>query len=294
MRVAGRFLVAVIGTMGIASTAPAQVTFRTTGLEFGDMVNDVVYLWGSPFRASGESWASTLVTGAAFAGLLTVDDQVDAWIVAHPRSAPVLAVEPFREKHKEAARLVTARRLVPISGALILGGMASGTRGLREAGYGCLSGWAMSNTLRYAIYAGVARERPSSAKGDQYRFAYPGGDWDQHSFFGGHAMNAFACVTFWNERFDMGVLEPVLYAAATASSLARMADRRHWASDTFLGMVIGYATGRTVANRYERRELRREARRGDSPLRTSLFEAARQARLAPTAGGAALYWELSF
>ena len=270
--------------------AEAQVTFRTFGREFSHTVGDVLYLWGSPMRADGRTWLNVALTGAAFGGLLAVDDQIDSWIVRNPDSQFMQVVEPFREEHKEVARMVTARRLVPLSAVFILAGSVSDKRGLREAGHGCLSGWLMSNSLRYAIYAGVSRTRPSVTPGDQYAFEVPGGDWDHHSFFGGHAMNAFACATFWNERFDLGLVEPVLYVGATAFSLARMADRRHWASDTFLGMVVGYATGRSIAARYERREENREAREAGQFGR-ALFEGL---QVSPGAYETRIGWEKRF
>lgn len=260
-----RASVVVSASLSAPASAPAsaQVTLRTTSAEVRDMTADVFYLWTAPARADRRDWLGVAAVSVGFGALLTVDDQIDRWIVGHPRSVVVLAAAPFRERHRELARLPTARRLIPISAALVAAGMATDDRGLREAGYGCLSGWALSSTLRYAIYAAVSRERPGSAAGDQFEFHVPGGKWDQHSFFAGHGANAFACVTFWSERFHLGVGEPVLYAAATGISLARMADRRHWGSDAFLGAVVGYATARAIDSRYDRREGRR--RRRDLP-----------------------------
>ena len=237
----------------LAAPAAAQVTRRTAARELGDMFADVGYLWSSPARAGARDWVGAVAVGAGAGALLPVDDQVDAWIVRHPRSAVVAAVRPFRESNEVLYRLPTVAGLVPISVVLVTAGLAADKPKLREAGYGCLSGWMMSNTLRYAIYAGVSRPRPAVANGDQYAFSVPGGSWDEQSFFAGHAMNAFACATFLSERFELGAAEPLLYTVATTAALARMADRGHWASDTFLGGVVGYAVGRTIARRYERR-----------------------------------------
>jgi hypothetical protein len=243
----------------LTTPVPAQVTFRATAREFRDMTADAYYVWTSAARADRRDWLGMAAVGAGFGALLAVDDQVDRWIVEHPRSVIVRAASPFRESHRELARLPTARRLIPVSAALVAVGMATDNPAMSEAGYGCLSGWALSSTLRYATYAGVGRERPGTADGDQFGFHVPGGTWNQHSFFAGHSANAFACVSFWSTRFHLGVAEPALYAVATGISLARMADRRHWASDTFLGAVVGYATARTIDSRYDRRERRRRA-----------------------------------
>ena len=236
-----------LGVHGV-QVAAAQVTARATAHELGDAVSDVGYVWGSPLRADRPNWAVAGLSAATFAALLPIDRHVYRWVVDHQSAAVFDVLAPFREQGPLTS-LVTARQLLPISAALVLGGVVSGRRGLREAGWGCASALAVSNTMRYAVYALVARPRPSVAEGDQYAFRVPGGGWNEHSFFAGHATNAFACASFWNERFDLGAGEPVLYATATLIALSRIADRRHWTSDTFAGVVVGTAIGRVLATR---------------------------------------------
>jgi hypothetical protein len=89
----------------------------------------------------------------------------------------------------------------------------------------------------------------------------------------------------------MGVLEPILYAGATGITLSRMKDRRHWASDAWVGIAAGYAMGRSVAARYARREANREKKGQSEPIRASFLEGL---TLAPTPGGLALGWSAVF
>jgi membrane-associated phospholipid phosphatase len=140
------------------------------------------------------------------------------------------------------------------------------------------------------MYATVSRERPSLDNGNQYAIKTPGGEWNYHSFFGGHAANAWACTTFWNSRFHMGLLEPVLYAGAAGITFSRMKDRRHWASDTWVGMAAGYAMGRSIAARYARRESKRDQKRAE-PIRAALLNGL---QLSPTPGGLAIGWSGTF
>jgi hypothetical protein len=67
------------------------------------------------------------------------------------------------------------------------------------------------------------------------------------------------CASFFNNRFDLGFVEPLLYAFTGAIWLARTADRAHWTSDQLLGTVFGYAVGREVAHRQLKREAERAA-----------------------------------
>ena len=282
----------VLLTLTSAATLPAQVTFKHTGYEFRDALADVLHIWTSPFHASRNDWLGALGVAAGAAVLVPIDDQIDRWIVRHPSAAVVQMTDPWNEEHPEFGDLSTGKRLLPISGALIAAGMVTDQRKLREAGWGCLSAWQASSTIRTLLYETVSRERPATANGDQYDVTAPGGEWDQHSFIGGHAANAVACATFWNSRFEMGVVEPVLYAGALGISLSRMADRRHWASDTWVGMAAGYAMGRSIAARYARRESGRERKKMErGPVPASLLDGL---NVAPARGGLSLTWSGQF
>ena len=278
-------------SVAIATTASAQVTLKTTGHEIRDAFGDFVHIWISPFQAGQQDWIVAIGVAAGAAALLPVDDQIDSWIVRHPNSAAVQAFTPWDEDHPELGDLSTSQRLIPISAVLVTSGMISGNRKLREAGWGCLAASQASSSIRQATYALVSRERPSLNNGDQYAIKTPGGEWDYHSFFAGHATNAWSCVTFWNTRFHMGVLEPVLYAGAAGITFSRMTDRRHWASDTWVGIAAGYAMGRSVAARYARRQSKREAKERAEPIRASFLEGL---QIAPTTNGLAVGWSGSF
>jgi membrane-associated phospholipid phosphatase len=264
---------AIGATLSLTTTGSAQVTVRSTANEVGDVFQDVAYFWASPLRADTRDWANAGLVASGLAALLPLDAPVDRWIVRHQRTGVVLATTPFREQGGPFSRLATARRLIPISAALVVAGSLTDHRALREAGYGCIAAWGASNTVRYTLYATVSRLRPSAAGGDAFRIRVPGGKWDENSFFAGHATNAFACASFWSERFDLSAGEPVLYAAAALTALARMADRRHWTSDTFVGVAVGLAIGHTIAARYERRAARRAASSLDGTARPAMGRA---------------------
>lgn len=284
-------LVGTIAALTMASGADAQVTSRTTGHELRDALADVWHIWVSPLRAEPRDWIAAIGVAAGTAALFPVDDQIDSWIVRHPNSALHDFAKPWDESNPELGDLSTGQRLLPISVVLIASGMVSDNRKLREAGWGCLSAWQASSTIRQATYAAISRERPSMDNGDQYAIEVPGGEWDFHSFFGGHAANAVACATFWNTRFEMGVLEPILYASAAGITLSRMTDRRHWASDTWVGVAAGYAMGRSIAARYARRQARREREKQNEQIRMSVLEGL---RVAPIPGGLAIRWSGQF
>jgi hypothetical protein len=173
-------------------------------------------------------------------------------------------VEPFQEGSR--AKLVdlgSGTLMTRIGGALWLVGLVSGSEGLRDAGIGCAASEKTQSTIRHGVYKLVSRRRPLTEEGepDPWDFDVPGGDWEHHSFFGGHGANIMTCASFINHRFHLGYVEPAIMALAVGDNIGRVVDRRHWASDAFVGAAVGFAIGKAFADRQlERRRDRDDAK----------------------------------
>jgi hypothetical protein len=119
----------------------------------------------------------------------------------------------------------------------------------------------------------LARKRPNAfvppEVPSQYYIRFGHKPHEFRSLLGGHAANAFACATYYSQRFHLSVLEPVLYVYATGIALGRIADRYHWTSDQLVGSAFGIATGRLVARRQLQRRAERERKRTSSTARYS-------------------------
>lgn len=229
---------------------------------------DIGYIWTFPLHAKTRDLPAIGALAGATALTLVYDDEIQAWLRNNPNSLPVDLVEPFRMGH-EAVRLGDIWTFIRYSGALWVVGVVADSRTLREGGMGCVSaGVAQTLARRTVLYNLVKRTRPDSAKGP-YEFDVPGSKiWKYRSFYGGHAANAMTCISFLNSRFDLSLLEPVLYATAIGVGVGRIVDGAHWSSDTLVGLVAGYAAGRTVALRMKSRARARaaaapESRNGD-------------------------------
>jgi hypothetical protein len=228
----------------------AQRTVKSVGRDLERGVRDILHVWASPFHADRDEWATFAASAALVGASLLIDDDLDRAMQRHPNSVFMRGLEPFREEENtELFNLGSGKRLQPLSGILYLLGFAFDSRALRDAGLGCASTQQANILVHHGSYAIIARERPRTANGDAYIFELGRGPWSQHSFYGGHAGNIMGCVTYWNERFDLGVAEPVLYVLAVGVGLGRVADGRHWLSDTITGMLVGHAFGRVIARR---------------------------------------------
>ena len=294
-----RLLRAVPLLVCLALPAQAQRTFKTVGNDVKHAFGDALGVWTSPFRASGRDWLTAGAVVAAGAAISPLDDDADRWLLEHPNSALVKAAKPFTEHYGgfKWANQPTGRRILRINGALYLAGFLFDQQGLRDAGLGCLVAQQANGIVRtYVIYELIARDRPSeftgpAREGDQYELGVPGGPWEQHSFFGGHVANAFACAAFVAERFKLGPAEAIPFAFAAGITLGRSVDRGHWISDDVIGAAFGYAVGRVVARRQlARKDARERANRGGE----ALVEPRLQPLIGNDAHGAYVGWELRF
>lgn len=249
-------LTTVVALLLVASprAADAQITVRTLVTDLRRASTDIWHVWTSPFHATRRDWRDAGIVAGVTLALAPADRAVDRWIVRHPAALPVVALEPFTEgPGLRATDFGTGRIQRPLAGALYLTGFVTKTRALRDAGMGIAAAQQANSVIRHLTYEAVSRKRPVVAEGRAYDIRFPGGSGEFHSFFGGHVANAFSAATYVSERFELGPAEPALYAAATGIGLARMVDRRHWISDTFLGAAVGYSIGRSVAIRQKNR-----------------------------------------
>jgi hypothetical protein len=284
-----RWIVALMTLSSILpATAEAQRTFKAIGKDLWTDVGDIWYVWKSPFHAGASDWKDFGLVMVAGAAISPLDDDIDRWVVRNPESLPLDLIEHFREDAKlNLGDLSVGRRILPASGIMYLIGFAADNRSLKDAGLGCAAAQQTNSAPRHVLYEVVKRRRPSTAEGDQYLFGLGGGPWEEHSLVGGHVANAVGCAAFLSERFQLGVAEPVLYTIALAIGVARVADRRHWTSDQFIGIVGGYAVGRTIAHR----QLRRLDRQGATTDASPDYSAPRFGR---SREGYRIGWTLSF
>ncbi|HEV8217928.1 MAG TPA: phosphatase PAP2 family protein [Gemmatimonadaceae bacterium] len=233
--------------------APRLLCGQALGPEKADLKNfggDIWSVWTAPAHPS---WSSAeAAAGVVGIGMLTslADSAIWAWMSSHPTSIGMRMVGPIREGWRfPLYELGSGQYILPLAGVLYVSGRLSHDVALRDAGLGCAEGHLSSAGIRELIYFSVSRQRPRDTE-DPHHISLPGRkDWSWHSFLSGHIANSMSCASFLGHRYSLGPLEAIPYAYATAIGVGRMADGRHWASDTMTGALVGFAIGKAIADR---------------------------------------------
>jgi membrane-associated phospholipid phosphatase len=263
-----------LNVVGAVCCVPNLLGAQSVGRQIADDVThaggDVAAIWLAPFRASSRDWLLSAGAAGAFGIAMFADRPIADWAQHGDGSRLFGPLKPVRT----GGVAYSAKLVVPPLVALYTIGLASSRSDVREAVTGCAASYFSESMLRQATYRLVARERPDTSPDDPQRWDVPGDrkNWQRQSFPAGHFANAMACASYWNTRYHLGFGEPALYALAAFVGLGRIADGGHWTSDSVIGGIIGYATGREIARRSRVRAERRSTAGPAQFVRAARFE----------------------
>lgn len=250
--------ITIVAALVMAQTAQAQTVGRILEEDFRNAGKDIVAVWASPFDASGRDWLGAGGALAAFGLATLADQQLSDWAIRNRNTPFFEAIRPLRR----GGVLFSGKYVVPPVLGLYVIGVATKNQNIRDFVMGCMSSWIAQGATRRVFAYTFGRARPDTMPNDpqHWELGAGRGNWMMRSFPAGHFANIMGCATFANERYRMGVAEPIIFAAAAGVGVGRMADEAHWFSDTVIGGILGYAVGREVA----RRSLNRQAARASS------------------------------
>jgi PAP2 superfamily protein len=243
----------LVATLGVAraDALPAQARLGSVRDDLAHVTGDIWSVWTSPARVGRHD---VLPAAIAVSGVLLttrVDSLTRVWMIAHERSGLLRVISPVRDSSPtvHAGKLGMGLYLLPVSGAVYVAGRLSHSRDLSDGGLGCAAGHLSTLGIREVAYHLVGRGRPR-VTADPFVISIPeSGGWLWHSFFSGHIANSMACASFLGHRYSFGAFEALPYVYSAAIGVGRMADGEHWASDTVIGGIVGYAIGAAIADR---------------------------------------------
>ncbi len=104
-----------------------------------------------------------------------------------------------------------------------------------------LESYVIGGILKNVLNISAGRARPFADKGPGY-FSFNDGT----SLPSGHAMTITSLSVIVSENFDYLPVRVGAYTSAAAICLQRIASEGHWASDVYLGALLGWAVAKSV------------------------------------------------
>jgi membrane-associated phospholipid phosphatase len=237
-------------------------SFRSRKGYFPSLLKDFEVQMTSPFNLSAKQW---LMTGAGIGvtvALFHFDGKIDEWARVQKqdhkwvnKSSPVIT--NFGGNWGVYSVLATG----------IISVVCKNEKGVQTS---LLATQAMitSGVWVNIIKVLTGRERPlaaytfSKTKGGEWYG--PFAVWDQDlstrkpvsafdAFPSGHTATAFSIATVFATQYkDIKAIPVICYSAATLVGISRLTEHEHWASDVFVGGIMGYLCGKQVVNQYNK------------------------------------------
>ena len=249
-----KFAIGMAALFALAHPLRAQSVGNMLRDDFQNAGKDILGVWASPFNADAKDWATFAGAMGLFGVTMLADDAVSDWAIRNDSAGNFKAISDLRR----GGVLFTGKYVVPPVAAAYIAGIVFKNQDLRDFVMGCAASWLAQSPPRRELAKIFGRARPDTTKNDPnttiprdpqiWEIGYQD-RWEMRSFPGGHLANVMGCATFWSQRFNLGVAEPLLYGVAAAVGVGRMADGAHWFSDQVIGAILGYAIGNEIARR---------------------------------------------
>ena len=141
-----------------------------------------------------------------------------------------------------------------LSGILLIHGYAFDNSTTKKIGFEVGQSFLYSVSVTSGLKIIFGRARPSTGN-DSFTFepfAFKNSNWSLPS---GHTTVAFSLSTVLAANTDNYALKVASFLPAFLTAVSRVYQNHHWASDVFLGAMIGYFTGKFVTDLHNEKEL---------------------------------------
>jgi len=104
----------------------------------------------------------------------------------------------------------------------------------------------ISMGFTYLIKIGIGRKRPNLGEGP-YCFSGPNLEAGRMSMPSGHTAFTFAVASYISSETKNPLITILAYGTAITVGYSRIKEDKHWASDVYLGALIGISVGITIS-----------------------------------------------
>jgi len=224
---------------GVAGLAQEEAgDSRINGAFLSRFGRDVTGVITSPAR-----WdRGDLLTLAAVSGtgllFMAFDQEIQDWVQDRRTASSDRASSVFTVFGNGAA-------LLGLSAAMYAAGEIGHNDGLRKTALLSLESLTTASLLVWVtkFIAGRARPYSGESSGNFHPFSLESEHWSLPS---GHAAAAFSVATTIAMQSKSVFLDVAAYTMACLVGISRVHDNKHWASDVFLGSVLGHFVSREI------------------------------------------------
>ncbi len=222
----------------VATSGPSPID--TMGADAVAIGEDFLHFFSAPARWDWKGWTGLGGTIVGTALVTTLDDPVRKQLMGD-----TLPLQKTLGVYGNSLGTVIPSAVV--IGTLYGGGLIFDNRWMRLTGRHVFQSVLYATVITITIKTLLGRHRPELNDGP-YRFEGPSLHDEFNSLPSGHTTVAFALCSSLAADIDHPVATVILYTMAAYTGFTRMYDDRHWASDVFLGAIVGTVCGYTVAN----------------------------------------------
>ena len=216
----------------------------------------------APLHFKAKQWIITGASVCIAAALIHVDNEVDDW--AHIQ----------KQKHNWVAKsspVITQfggnDGIYSVAAIGLLSAAFKNEKGVQTSLL-ATQAWFTSGVWVRMIKMLTGRERPEAdyiySKTEGGKWYGPFAQYDQDlaikrpgsafdSFPSGHSATAFSIATVFASQYkDIKAIPIISYSVASLVGISRLTEHKHWASDVFVGSLIGYACGKQVVSHFNK------------------------------------------
>ena len=216
---------------------------------FSELIHESGLLVIQPIKWRGCDWIKFGAVGIITYSLMREDEKIRTYAMNHPKYSKSTIMEVGNQWGGFFFGPLLAVTLYTT-------GSLAHSHKTKKIGFEIAQSMLYSEGISFISKGCIGRSRPFRNKGasDYQPFTFFNGP--KNSFPAGHLDAAFAISTVLSKNTECVFLKVIAYVPAALTVASRIKQDEHWASDVFLGAVIGYSVGSWVVNLHEKNESR--------------------------------------
>lgn len=201
----------------------------------------VVYTLKQPVQWGTTDWLKAAGVLGVGVGLYFVEQDLQEWVQEH-------RYQGLDHGSRVVERFGNFRILLPAAALTALGGYLFDDAQTVDTGMLSLKSMLLSGATTFTLQLITQREIPQAGEGHGFNL---GKDfsWKWDSFPSGHSTMAWSVAPILARQYaEQKWVAPMVYTLASLTSLSRVYENKHWATDVFAGAVIGYLGAQVTLN----------------------------------------------